>query len=43
MHWQFIALVGFIAAVALFLGVLFIYSNLRVLYSVTQRGVEAAV
>lgn len=29
MHWQFVAVAGFIAAVALFLVALFLYSNSR--------------
>jgi hypothetical protein len=37
MHWQFIAVAGFVAAVALFLVALFIYSNLRGLPGTTQK------
>jgi membrane-associated phospholipid phosphatase len=37
MHWQFIVAAGFIVAVALFLTVLFLYSNLRGSHNTGQK------
>ena len=37
MHWQLIVLLGFAISSILFLVVFFLYSNLRVLQSATQR------
>lgn len=40
MHWQFIVVVGFSVAVALFLAALFLYSNLRSSHSTGQKGLR---
>jgi len=37
MHWQFMILVGFAVSAVIFLAAFLVYSNLRGLYSVTQR------
>ena len=37
MHWQFMVLVGFAVSTVLSLAAFLVYSNLRGLYSITQR------
>jgi hypothetical protein len=37
MHWQFMILVGFAVSAVISLAAFLVYSNLRGLYSVTQR------
>jgi len=40
MHWQFIAVAGFIVAVVLFLAILFLYSNLRGSHNPVEKALR---